>query len=117
MSFEGPRRRIVHAFGSWHLVRKVKYLQTRVDDNQFGPDLFEQSGRKCLLVTELLNIEQATFRSNVDFPQVVYSVDDRGTSRSRNSVVVGFADSSDRGDVGLDEVVLSEVCMMTRERQ
>lgn len=26
MSFDGPRRRIVHAFGFWHLVRKVKYL-------------------------------------------------------------------------------------------
>jgi len=26
MSFDGPRRRIVHAFGVAHFVKKVKYL-------------------------------------------------------------------------------------------
>ena len=32
MSFEGPRRRIVHAFGVVHFVKKVKYLRQRAQE-------------------------------------------------------------------------------------
>ena len=47
--------------------------------------------------------------ADVALAQVVDAVDDRRAGRARDPVVVRLADPPDRGNVGLDEVVLREV--------
>jgi len=62
-----------------------------------------------LLISKLLDIEKTTLGTDIDLSQVVYSVDDRSSGGASDTVVVGFTDSSNRGDVRLDEVMLSEI--------
>jgi hypothetical protein len=62
-----------------------------------------------LLISKLLDVEKTTLGTDIDLSQVVYSVDDRSSGGASDSVVVGFANSSNRGDVRLDEVMLSEI--------
>jgi hypothetical protein len=50
---------MVHAFGVVHSVRKVKYLDGE------GVRLGFRKGKDALLVADLLDVEQATTRSDV----------------------------------------------------
>ena len=82
MSFDGPRRRIVHAFGDLHSSKNEKYLFV---------SLIEKDEEESSLVTELFDVEHATFCSDVCVPQVFNSVDDGGSDSSGDSVVVGLS--------------------------
>jgi hypothetical protein len=85
MSFDGPRKRIVHAFGDLHSSKNEKYLNVSLIDTRE-----EESS----LVTELFNVEHATFCSDVCIPQVLNSVDDGSSDSSSDSVVVGLSDTT-----------------------
>ena len=82
MSFDGPRRRIVHAFGDLHSSKNEKYLFV---------SLIDRCKEASSLVTELLDMEHATFCSDVCVPQVFNSVNDGSPDSSGDSVVVGFS--------------------------
>jgi len=82
MSFDGPRRRIVHAFGDLHSSKNEKYLFVSLIDRYKGASS---------LVTELLDVEHATFCSDVCVPQVFNTVDDGSSDCSGDSVVVGLS--------------------------
>ena len=62
-----------------------------------------------VLVAELFNVEQTTLGTDVGISQILDSVDNGSADRSSDTVVVGFSDSSDSGDVGLEQVVLGEI--------
>ena len=70
---------------------------------------------KNSLVSELLDVEKTTLSSDVDVSKVLDSVDDGGSNGSSYTVVVRLPDSSNGGDVGFEEVVLSEVCENERK--
>lgn len=57
-------------------------------------------------------MEETTFRSDVTFAEVVNSVHDRRSTRSGDTVVVGFSNTANRSDwgIGFEEVVLGEIC-------
>ena len=82
ISFDGPRRRIVHAFGDLHSSKNEKYLFVSLID-------IREEGSS--LVTELLDVEHSTFCSDVCIPQVFNSVDDGSSDSSGDSVVVGLS--------------------------
>jgi len=82
MSFDGPRRRIVHAFGDLHSSKNEKYLFV---------SLIDLDRRMSSLVTELLNVEHATFCSDVCVPQIFDSVDNGSSDSSGDSVIVGLS--------------------------
>ena len=63
----------------------------------------------CELVSNLLNLEQTTLGSNVGHGEVANTVDDGGSRRTRNTVVVRFPDAAEGSDIGLHEVVLGQV--------
>jgi len=132
MSLEGPRRRIVQALGEVHLVRKVKYLRERgtgeggereeeelagMRERSEGERAEGERERKNSLVSELLDVEKTTLSSNVDVSKVLDSVDDGSSDGSSYTVVVRLSDSSDGGDVGFEEVVLSEICKGAKRRR
>ena len=85
ISFDGPRRRIVHAFGDLHSSKNEKYLSVSLID-------IREEGSS--LVTELLNVEHSTFCSDVCIPQVFNSVDNGSSDSSGDSVVVGLSDTT-----------------------
>ena len=82
ISFDGPRRRIVHAFGDLHSSKNEKYLSVSLVDRYKGASS---------LVTELFDVEHATFCSDVCVPQVFNSVDNGSSNSSGDSVVVGLS--------------------------
>lgn len=57
-------------------------------------------------------MEQTTFSTDIGFPEIVNPVDNGGAYGSCYTVVVGLSDSSDSSDgrVGLEEVVLGQIC-------
>jgi hypothetical protein len=63
------------------------------------------------LVAQLLNMEHATFRSDVSGSQVIDSVDNCSSNGTGNTVVVRFPDTADSGDrrVCLEEVMLGKI--------
>jgi hypothetical protein len=63
------------------------------------------------LVAELLNVEHATFRSNISGSQVIDSVNNCSSNGAGNTVVVRFPDTADSGDrrVCLEEVMLGKI--------
>ena len=103
-SLDGPRKRIVHALGVVHLVRKVKYL-TMPLANPIGDARLPNS-----LVAHLFNVKQPTLGPNVVFAQVFYSVDDGRSNSSRNPVVVGFTHPAKDSDIVLQQHGLCIVC-------
>lgn len=63
-----------------------------------------------VLVADLLDLEQAALRADVGLLDVVDAVDDSGTRGAGNTVVVRLPDTAKSRDVGLDEVVLRQIC-------
>jgi hypothetical protein len=59
-----------------------------------------------VLVTDLLNIEEAAFCPNVRLTQVLYSVDDCRANSTSNAVIVRFSHSAKRRNIGLVQEVL-----------
>jgi hypothetical protein len=105
ISFDGPRSKIVQAFGDLHSSMNVKYLRKEISEGG------KQIATLHILVTKLLDMEKTTFSTHVRFPQIVNPVDNRGADCSRYTVVVGLSDSSNRSNrrVCLQEVVLSQI--------
>ncbi len=62
-----------------------------------------------LLVSNLAHFEATASESDVRLLDLIVTVDDGGAHRTRDAVVVGLAQATERGDARLDEVVLSEV--------
>jgi len=83
MSFEGPRRRIVQAFGVLHSVKKVKYLI-------FSQDVICQSidMNADLLITNFFNIKQTTSSANITFSQIFNPIDNRCTDGKSDAIIV-----------------------------
>ncbi|KAI6751834.1 hypothetical protein HG531_006530 [Fusarium graminearum] len=65
--------------------------------------------KECeVLVANLLDLEETASGAHIGVLEVLYSVDNSGTSGAGYSVVVGLSDSAESCDVGLHEVVLSK---------
>lgn len=62
-----------------------------------------------VLVANLLNLKQTASGANIRILEILYPVNDCGAGGTSYSVVVGLSDSAESCDVGLHEVVLSEV--------
>jgi hypothetical protein len=62
-----------------------------------------------LLIADLFNVEEAAAHADIRFADVLYAIDDCGTDSSGDTIIIRFADPSDRRDVGLDKVMLSQV--------
>lgn len=88
MSLEGPLSRIVHAFGVVHSVRNEKYLGASCVNRVGGG-----KGNGVLLVSYFLDVEEAAFRADVGFAQVLDAVDDRSADGEGDAVVIRFADA------------------------
>ena len=112
MSFDGPRSRIVHAFGVVHSVRNVKYLCMCARAHRRVRDAAHEQGRarRDALVADLLDVEQAALGADVGLAEVVDAVDDGGTDSTRDTVVVRFPHAAECRDIRLVEEVLGIVC-------
>jgi predicted porin len=55
-------------------------------------------------------VEQTARSANVGLAQVFGTVDNGRSDGAGDTVVVGFADSAEGGDVGFEQVVLGQVC-------
>lgn len=62
-----------------------------------------------VLVTNFLDLEEATSSSNIGFGNIINTVHDGGTSSTRDTIIISLADTAKSSDVALEEVVLSEV--------
>lgn len=63
-----------------------------------------------VFVTNLLDLEEAAPGADIRLLNILDPVDNGGASGAGYSVVVGFAYTAERSDVGLQKVVLSEIC-------
>jgi len=69
----------------------------------------EEGGVVHALVAELLDVEEAAAGADVALAEVLDSVNDGRPAGAGDPVVVRLAHAPDRGDVVLEQVVLSEV--------
>ena len=67
-----------------------------------------------VFVANLGNLEEAALCADIGLLQVFDTGDNGGTYRAGDSVVVGFADAADGGDVGFDKEVLGQICTLSR---
>lgn len=95
----------MHAFGVLHSVRKVKYLE-----HEIGSDWSSKRVEVDVLIADLLNVEETAQRSDIGLSEVFNPVHDGGTNRPSDTVVVRFADPTDRRNVGFEQEVLCIVC-------
>jgi hypothetical protein len=65
-----------------------------------------------VFVANLGDLEEAALSTNVGLGCGEDGVDDGSTGGTSNTVVVRFPDTADCCDVVLDEVVLSEICVI-----
>ena len=71
--------------------------------------VFALSKETEIIVSNLVNLEEATFSSDVGLLDLLWSVDNGGTSDSGDSVVIGLSDSTHDRDVLLHQEVLGNV--------
>lgn len=68
------------------------------------------------LIPNFVNVKQTTVCTDIRFAKILDSIDDSGTCRERNAIVIRLADTTDSRHVISDEDVLGEVwrCSMRK---
>lgn len=70
------------------------------------------TGSRDSLVAQLVDVEESTFSAHIRLAQVIDAIHNGGPTRAGDAIVVGFAHAANgtNGRVGLEEIVLREVC-------
>jgi len=106
---------------SFYTKKKGKYLEVALNlvEDVLGGTAEEKGARlgllalddeRVVLVANLLDVEESALGTDVGLLELLRSVDDGGAASASNAVSVALAGTAKGGDVGLDKVVLGEVC-------
>ena len=62
-----------------------------------------------LLIPDLFDMEEAAADTDIGFTNVFDAVDDCGSDGPSNTIIIHLANASNRRDIRLDKVMLSEI--------
>lgn len=63
-----------------------------------------------VLITELFNMEGTAFSPNVSLPKIFNTVNNGGSDSTSDTVVIRLSYSSQYGNIGFEEEMLSNIC-------
>jgi hypothetical protein len=62
-----------------------------------------------LLIADLFNVEKAAAYADIRLADILNAIDDCGADSSGDTIIIRFANPSDRRDIRLDKVMLRQV--------